>query len=89
MLHDDLTLVREFAARQSESAFAELIRRHISLVHSAARRQTAAIFQPRKLAAFCRKPLRHNQVHHPFRHDDNFFNRLAREKRLRFFRRLR
>ena len=44
MMHDDMTLVREFAARQSEPAvaepaFATLVERHIALVHSAALRQ--------------------------------------------------
>jgi RNA polymerase sigma factor (sigma-70 family) len=40
MLSDDMTLVREFAARQSEPAFAALVKRHIGLVHLAALRQT-------------------------------------------------
>jgi RNA polymerase sigma factor (sigma-70 family) len=35
-----MTLVREFAARRSETAFAELVQRHLALVHSAALRQT-------------------------------------------------
>ena len=39
-MSDDMTLVREFAARQSEPAFAALVERHLSLVHSAAVRQT-------------------------------------------------
>jgi RNA polymerase sigma factor (sigma-70 family) len=39
-MSDDITLVREFAARQSEPAFAALVERHLSLVHSAALRQT-------------------------------------------------
>ena len=44
MMHDAMTLVREFAARQSEPAvaepaFATLVERHIGLVHSAALRQ--------------------------------------------------
>jgi RNA polymerase sigma factor (sigma-70 family) len=39
MMHDDMTLVREFASRQSEPAFAMLVERHIGLVHSAALRQ--------------------------------------------------
>ena len=34
-----MTLVREFAANQSEPAFAALVERHIALVHSAALRQ--------------------------------------------------
>ena len=40
MMSDDMTLVREFAARQSEPAFAALVERHLGLVHSAAVRQT-------------------------------------------------
>lgn len=40
MTLDDMTLVREFAACQSDSTFAELVQRHIALVHSAALRQT-------------------------------------------------
>jgi RNA polymerase sigma factor (sigma-70 family) len=39
MMSDDMTLVREFAANQSEPAFAALVERHIGLVHSAAVRQ--------------------------------------------------
>ena len=39
MTEDDMTLVREFAARQSEPAFAALVERHLGLVHSAALRQ--------------------------------------------------
>jgi RNA polymerase sigma factor (sigma-70 family) len=40
MMSDDMTLVREFAASQSEPAFAALVERHVALVHSAALRQT-------------------------------------------------
>jgi RNA polymerase sigma factor (sigma-70 family) len=40
MMRDDMTLVREFAAGQSEPAFAALVERHIALVHSAALRRT-------------------------------------------------
>ena len=36
----DMELVREFARDQSEAAFAELVRRHIALVYSVARRCT-------------------------------------------------
>jgi RNA polymerase sigma factor (sigma-70 family) len=39
MMSDDMTLVREFVANQSEPAFAALVERHIALVHSAALRQ--------------------------------------------------
>jgi len=39
-MRDDMTLVREFAAGNSETAFAALVERHIALVHSAALRQT-------------------------------------------------
>lgn len=38
-MSDDMTLVREFAASQSEPAFAALVERHLGLVHSAALRQ--------------------------------------------------
>lgn len=38
-MRDDMTLVHEFAADQSEPAFAALVERHLGLVHSAARRQ--------------------------------------------------
>jgi RNA polymerase sigma factor (sigma-70 family) len=40
MTGDDMTLVREFAAGNSETAFAGLVERHLPLVHSAALRQT-------------------------------------------------
>src|SRR5450756_100346 len=36
----DLTLVREYAATRSETAFAELVNRHLNLVYSAALRRT-------------------------------------------------
>jgi RNA polymerase sigma factor (sigma-70 family) len=37
---DDMTLVREFAARQSEPAFATLVERYVALVYSTALRRT-------------------------------------------------
>ena len=36
---DDLDLVREYAARGTESAFAVVVERHLNLVYSAALRQ--------------------------------------------------
>jgi RNA polymerase sigma factor (sigma-70 family) len=39
MMNDDMELVREYAARQSEPAFETLVSRHINLVYSAALRQ--------------------------------------------------
>jgi RNA polymerase sigma factor (sigma-70 family) len=40
MMNDDMALVREFAASQSERAFETLVSRHVNLVYSAALRQT-------------------------------------------------
>jgi RNA polymerase sigma factor (sigma-70 family) len=39
MMTDDMVLVREYAARQSEQAFATLVARYVNLVYSAALRQ--------------------------------------------------
>ena len=38
-MNDDMQLVREYAARQSEPAFAALVGRYVNLVYSTARRQ--------------------------------------------------
>ena len=38
---NDMDLVREFASQNSETAFAELVRRHINLVYSVALRFTS------------------------------------------------
>jgi DNA-directed RNA polymerase specialized sigma24 family protein len=38
MMNDDLTLLREYANRNSEAAFAALVSRHVNLVYSVARR---------------------------------------------------
>ncbi len=39
MMNDDLTLLREYARRNSEEAFAALVSRHVNLVYSVALRQ--------------------------------------------------
>jgi len=41
MMPDDMMLVREYAASQSDAAFAGLVERHLGLVYSAALRQVA------------------------------------------------
>jgi hypothetical protein len=40
MTNDDMQLVREYASRQSESAFSALVSRYSNMVYSAALRQT-------------------------------------------------
>ena len=40
MTTDDMELVREYAARNSEEAFAALVSRHVNLVYSVALRRT-------------------------------------------------
>jgi RNA polymerase sigma factor (sigma-70 family) len=40
MTGDDISLLHEFAANRTETAFSELVQRHLGLVHSAAFRQT-------------------------------------------------
>jgi RNA polymerase sigma factor (sigma-70 family) len=40
-MEDDATLLRQYATNRSEAAFAELVRRHVDLVYSAALRQVA------------------------------------------------
>src|SRR5215469_4146965 len=38
-MNDDLTLLRDYAKSNSEEAFATLVRRHVNLVYSVAKRQ--------------------------------------------------
>jgi RNA polymerase sigma factor (sigma-70 family) len=42
MMIDDMALVREYAASQSESAFERLVARHLNMVYSAALRRVAS-----------------------------------------------
>jgi len=44
-MNDDSTLLRRFAARRDEDAFAELVGRHLGLVYHAALRQTGGVTQ--------------------------------------------
>jgi RNA polymerase sigma factor (sigma-70 family) len=39
---DDVALLRQFVAERSQDAFAELVRRYVDIVWSAARRQTGS-----------------------------------------------
>jgi RNA polymerase sigma factor (sigma-70 family) len=50
MLTDDLTLLREYAATRSETAFAQLVARHLNLVHAAALRRTGDAHQAEEVA---------------------------------------
>ena len=54
MMNDDMALVREYAASQSEQAFETLVSRHVNLVYSAALRQArdAALAQEITQAVF-------------------------------------
>jgi DNA-directed RNA polymerase specialized sigma24 family protein len=69
MMNDDMALVREYAAHQSEPAFATLVARYLNLVYSAALRQvgdahlaaeitqTVFIILARKAASLNRKTI--------------------------------
>lgn len=46
---DDTQLLRDYAERQSEAAFAELVRRHVNLVYSCALRQTGNAHQAEEI----------------------------------------
>ena len=55
-MKDDLSLLREFVRQKSEAAFAELVRRHVDLVHTAALRQLggdADLARDATQAVFC------------------------------------
>ncbi len=41
---NDSELLHAWASRRDEAAFAELVRRHLNLVHTSARRQVGASF---------------------------------------------
>ena len=45
MMTEDMELVREYAAQQSEPAFATLVSRHINLIYSAALRQVGVVLR--------------------------------------------
>ncbi len=47
MMNDDMALVREYAASQSERAFETLVARYVSLVYSAALRQVRTRIWPK------------------------------------------
>lgn len=46
---DDIQLLRDYADQQSETAFAELVRRHVNLVYSCAFRQTGNAHQAEEI----------------------------------------
>jgi RNA polymerase sigma factor (sigma-70 family) len=50
MNHDDMALVREYAAQRSEDAFAALVERHLGLVYSAAWRQVGDVHLAQEVA---------------------------------------
>jgi DNA-binding GntR family transcriptional regulator len=44
---EDKELIRQYAAERSETAFAELVRRHLNMVYGAALRQVNGSRRPR------------------------------------------